>query len=92
MLCNPVDTGRKLNVHKTFRRCPGRLVNILFIQSKYMNTNGFSSLCQILVIGYLLSVLLACADSLLVCANQTEIKKNSGLKKNNQYYDFNLCH
>ena len=20
----PVDTGRKLNVHKTFRRCPGR--------------------------------------------------------------------
>ena len=26
---NPVDTGRKLNVHKTFRRRPGRLLNIL---------------------------------------------------------------
>ena len=26
---NPVDTGRKLNVHKTFRRCPGRLLNVL---------------------------------------------------------------
>ena len=26
---NPVDTGRKLNVHKTFRRRPGRLVNVL---------------------------------------------------------------
>ena len=25
----PVDTGRKLNVYKTFRRCPGRLLNVL---------------------------------------------------------------
>ena len=25
----PVDTGRKLNVHKTFRRLLGRLLNIL---------------------------------------------------------------
>ena len=25
----PVDTGRKLNVHKTFRRSPGRLLNVL---------------------------------------------------------------
>ena len=25
-----VDTGRKLNVHKTFRRCPGRLLNALY--------------------------------------------------------------
>ena len=24
----PVDTGRKLKVHKTFRRCPGRLLNV----------------------------------------------------------------
>ena len=24
-----VDTGRKLNVHKTFRRRPGRLLNVL---------------------------------------------------------------
>ena len=29
MRANPVDTGRKLNVHKTFRRCPGRLLNVL---------------------------------------------------------------
>ena len=26
----PVDTGRKLNVHKTFRRRPGYLLNALF--------------------------------------------------------------
>ena len=25
----PADTGRKLNVHKTFRRRPGRLLNVL---------------------------------------------------------------
>ena len=25
----PVDTGRKLNVHKTFRRRPGRLLIVL---------------------------------------------------------------
>ena len=25
----PVDTGRTLNVYKTFRRCPGRLRNVL---------------------------------------------------------------
>ena len=26
---DPVDTGRKLNVHKTFRRRPGRPLNVL---------------------------------------------------------------
>ena len=26
---SPVDTGRKLNVHKTFRRRPGRFLNVL---------------------------------------------------------------
>ena len=26
---NPVDTERKLNVHKTFRRRPARLLNVL---------------------------------------------------------------
>ena len=25
----PADTGRKLNVHKTLRRRPGRLLNVL---------------------------------------------------------------
>ena len=29
----PVDIGRKLNVHKTFRRRPGRLLNILCTSS-----------------------------------------------------------
>ena len=27
---SPVDTGRKLNVHKTFRRRPWRLLNVLY--------------------------------------------------------------
>ena len=29
LLSLPVDTGRKLNVHETFRRHPGRLLNVL---------------------------------------------------------------
>ena len=29
LLPSPVDTGLKLNVHKTFSRCPGRLLNVL---------------------------------------------------------------
>ena len=32
---NPVDTGRKLNVHKTFRRRPGRLLNVLYTSCVY---------------------------------------------------------
>ena len=28
-LSTPLDTGRKLNVHKTFRRRPGHLLNVL---------------------------------------------------------------
>ena len=29
MNINPVDTGRKLKVNKTFRRRPGHLLNVL---------------------------------------------------------------
>ena len=28
-MSSPLDTGRKLNVHKTLRRRPGRLLNVL---------------------------------------------------------------
>ena len=27
---NPVDTRRKLNIHKTFRKSPGRLLNVFY--------------------------------------------------------------
>ena len=27
--CFPVDTGHQMNVHKTFKRRPGRLLNVL---------------------------------------------------------------
>ena len=30
---SPVDTGRKLNVHKTFRKRPGRLLSVLYMFS-----------------------------------------------------------
>ena len=32
---NPVDARRKLNVHKTFRRHPGRLLNV-YVRSIYV--------------------------------------------------------
>ena len=28
----PADTGRKLNVHKTFRKCAGRLLRLVFVE------------------------------------------------------------
>ena len=46
---NPVDTGRKLNVHKTFRRRPERLMYVQFTScvngevSLYVPMNGCSS-------------------------------------------------
>ena len=39
----PVDTGRKLNVHKTFRRRPGRLLNVLCTINLRPVSTGFIS-------------------------------------------------
>ena len=39
---NPLDTGRKLNVRKTFRRRPGRLLNVLCtFNVRPVSTGGF---------------------------------------------------
>ena len=42
-LCNrfPVNTGRKLNVHKTFRRHPGHPLNVLCTFSLSPVSTGF---------------------------------------------------
>ena len=37
----PIDTGRKLNVHKTFRRRPGRLLKVLCTFSLRPVSTGF---------------------------------------------------
>ena len=37
----PVDTGRKLDVHKTFRRRPGRLLNVLCTFSLRVVSTGY---------------------------------------------------
>ena len=49
----PVDKGRKLNVHKTFRRRPGRLLNVLCTfnlcpvsTGVALGRNGLSSICE----------------------------------------------
>ena len=38
----PVDTGRKLNVHKTFRRRPGRLSNVFCTFNLRPVSTGYS--------------------------------------------------
>ena len=42
-LAFPVDTGRKLNVHKTFRRRPGRLLHVLCTFNLRPVSTGFAS-------------------------------------------------
>ena len=42
-LVTPVDTGLKLNVHKTFRRRPGSLLNILCTFNLRPVSDGTSS-------------------------------------------------
>ena len=45
---NPIDTGRKLNVHKTFRRRPGCLLNVLctFNLRPVSTRKDFSNKCN----------------------------------------------
>ena len=43
----PVDTGRKLNVHKTFKRRPGRLLNVLCTFSLRPGCTGFVNLTKL---------------------------------------------
>ena len=40
----PVDTGRKLNVHKTFRRRPGRLMYVQFTSCVYWDIDKLQEL------------------------------------------------
>ena len=39
----PIDTGRKLNAHKTFRRRPGRLLNVLCTFNLRPVSTGYGS-------------------------------------------------
>ena len=47
MVILPLDTGRNFNVHKTFGRCPGRLLNALRMfdlhpVSRFTHREGYS--------------------------------------------------
>ena len=44
-----VDTGRKLNVHKRFRRGPGRLLNVLYAFNVRPVSTGLLFVSNILV-------------------------------------------
>ena len=41
-----VDTGRKFNVHKTFRRRPGRLLNVLCTFNLRPLSTGWYYMCN----------------------------------------------
>ena len=42
----PLDQGRKLNVHKTFRRRPGRLLNVLCTFHLRPMSTGIATQCK----------------------------------------------
>ena len=46
MIFCPVDTGRKLNVHKTFRRRPGRILNVLCTFNLHPVSTGWDYLIK----------------------------------------------
>ena len=46
ILSFPVDTGRKLNIHKAFRRRPGRLLNVLCTFNLRPVSTGFLDVWQ----------------------------------------------
>ena len=48
----PVDTGRKLNVHITFRRRLGRLLNVSCAFSLRPVSTGFVAFCNKIVIAF----------------------------------------
>ena len=52
----PVDTGRKLNVHKTCRRRPGRLLNILCTFNLRPVSTWLAALTQIVAIADIMTM------------------------------------
>ena len=49
----PLDTGRNLNVHKTFRKRPGNLMNVLFtfyLRPVFRGYNFFTSLKNVAIV------------------------------------------
>ena len=71
----PVDTGRKLNVHKTFRRRPGRLMYVQFTSCVY----GVSSICSFLRYSQLLSPSLTDLPHCEKCSSATFSASFSGV-------------
>ena len=49
MYSSPVDTGRKLNVHKTFRKRPGHLLNVSFTFNLNLVSTGLDKNSNIVI-------------------------------------------
>ena len=67
----PVDAGRKLNVHKTFRKRPGRLLNVLCAFSLRPVSMG---LCAVSILQIIHMKLATFRAMLLFCFGHSRIK------------------
>ena len=78
-----VSTGRKLNVHKTFRRRPGRLLNVL---CTFLFTSVSTGIVQIIIVLYL------CCGTSRLCFSQSKILCISYLSynrpMNGEYFNY----
>ena len=63
---NPVDTGRKLNVHKTFRRRPGRLMYVQNTSCVYWEAQQYRITSGLSFQAYRLTIMLNTTISILL--------------------------
>ena len=84
MAANPistVDTGRKLNVHKTFRRRPGRLLNefctfnLRTVSTGSIPVNLSTCYNQIFLVKMVVEILIVQAQKIDDCRQQSVIKR-----------------
>ena len=66
----PIDTGRKLNAHKTFRRRPGRLLNVLCtfsLRPVFAGLHSFSAMTKLKFLSPALPVHSSISYTWLIC-------------------------
>ena len=78
----PVNTGLKLNVHKTFRRCPERLLNVLCAFNLRPVSTGLSTILKTLTYSRLfkrktVKVILSTIRNLLLENEYIHVVKNT---------------
>ena len=75
----PVGTGRKSNLHKTFRRCPGRLLNVLCMFNLRLVSTGWGNYLrkQFFTSKFIILFLFNSIASLMFCFDLISTKNSS---------------